>query len=126
MGLEVRRGRNGELLKIWYGAYTESNGKRRTVPLTEPFPVKHFPGSLKETGNAVFEASRARAKKELENFQTEARRKGRANDLTEKLIEAKTGRKVEYARLSDLPDLWRRLGRGGDEPGQPWLKWCDT
>lgn len=125
MGLEIRRGRGGELRKHWYGSYVDSNGKRRVIALTEPLPVKHFPGSLRETGDAIFEASRARAQKELETFQTEARHKGRADHLTERLIQSKTGRGVEYVRLADLPAAWRGLRRE-TKPGEPWLKWCDT
>jgi len=125
MGLEVRYGRGGRLRKHWYGSYVDGNGKRRVIALTEPLPVKHFPGSLRETGDAIFEASRARAQKELETFQTEARHKGRADHLTERLIQSKTGRGVEYVRLADLPAAWRGLGRE-TKPGEPWLKWCDT
>lgn len=105
MALEIRHGRNGELRKCWYGSYVDGNGKRRVIALIEPLPVKHFPGSLRETGNAIFEASRARAEKELADFQTEARQKGRADSLTERLIEAKTGRKWKETPLADLPDI---------------------
>ena len=125
MGLEVRYGRGGELRKHWYAALVDSNGRRRVVSLTEPLPARHYPGSLKETGDAIFEASRARAEKELEDFQTEERHKGRADHLIERLIQSKTGRGVEYVRLADLPAAWRALGRES-KPGEPWLAWCDT
>ena len=125
MGLEVRYGRGGELRKHWYAALVDSNGRRRVVSLTEPLPARHYPGSLKETGDAIFEASRARAEKELEDFQTEERHKGRADHLIERLIQSKTGRGVEYVRLADLPAAWRALGRES-KPGETWLAWCDT
>lgn len=125
MGLEVRYGRGGKLRKHWYAALVDGNGKRRVVSLTEPLPARHYPGSLKETGDAIFEASRARAEKELEDFQTEERQKGRADHLTERLIQSKTGRGVEYVRLADLPAAWRGLGRES-KPGETWLAWCDT
>jgi integrase len=125
MGLEIRRGRGGELRKHWYGSYVDSNGKRKVISLSEPLPVKHFPGSLRETGDTVFEASRARAQKELEAYQSEARQQGRADHLTERLIQAKTGRKVQYVKLADLPAAWRGLGRES-KPGAAWLAWCDT
>ncbi len=105
MGLEVRTGRGGELRKHWYGSYVDGGGKRRVIALTEPLPIKHFPGSLKETGNATFEASRARAQAELEAFQTEARQQGRADHLTAQLIESKTGRKWKETPLAALPDI---------------------
>ena len=105
MALEVRYGRGGELRKHWYGSYVDGNGKRRVIALTEPLPVKHFPGSLKEPGDTVFEASRARAQKELETFRREARTKGRAADLTAKLVSIKTGREWKETPLADLPDM---------------------
>ncbi|HOR98802.1 MAG TPA: hypothetical protein PLZ74_10570, partial [Kiritimatiellia bacterium] len=123
MGLEVRYGRGGELRGHWYAALVDSNGKRRVVSLTEPLPTRHFPGSLRETGDAVFEASRARAQKELEGFQTDARVKGRSQHLTERLIQSKTGRAVEYVKLADLPAKWRGLERE-TTPGDNWLAWC--
>jgi len=126
MGLEVRTGRGGELRKHWYGSYVDGNGKRKVISLTEPLPVKHFPGSLRETGNAIFEASRARAEKELETFQTEARRKGRADDLTAKLIEAKTGQTAEMVRLADLAARWRAVDREDGKPSEKYLAWCDS
>ena len=125
MALEIRHGRDGKPIPHWFGRYVDSNGKRRVVSLTEPLPTRHFPGSLRETGDAIFEASRARAEKELETFQTEERHKGRADHLTERLIEAKTGRKAEYVKLVDLPAAWRGLGRES-KPGAAWLAWCDT
>ncbi|OQA63731.1 MAG: Phage integrase family protein [Firmicutes bacterium ADurb.Bin262] len=125
MGLEVRYGRGGELRKNWYGSYVDSTGKRRVVSLAEQLPTRHFPGSLRETGDTVFEASRARAQKELEDHQTEERQKGRADHLTERLIASKTGRPIEYVRLADLPAAWRGLGRES-KPGAAWLQWCDT
>jgi integrase len=125
MGLEIRRGRDGGLRRHWYASLVDSNGKRKVISLSEPLPVEHFPGSLRETGDTVFEASRARAQKELEAYQSEARVKGRADHLTERLIQAKTGRKVQYVKLADLPAKWRGLRRES-KPGAAWLQWCDT
>jgi len=79
MGLEVRYGRDGKPVNHWYGRYVDGSGKRKVVSLSEPLPVDAFPGSLKETGSAAFEASRARAAKELESFQIDARAKGVVN-----------------------------------------------
>ncbi|HRT28894.1 MAG TPA: site-specific integrase [Kiritimatiellia bacterium] len=126
MALEIRRGRDGKLIGNWYGSFVDSTGKRRVVALTERLPVKHYPGSLRETGNAIFEASRGRAEKELEAFQSDARSKGRADELTAKLIESRTGAKVEYAKLADLPQLWRGIDREGDKPSEKHLEWCDS
>jgi len=125
MGLEIRRKADGSLIGHWFGAYKDGNGKRKITPLTEPLPVKHFPGSLRDMGNAIFEASRAAALLELKNHQSDARQKGRADHLTERLIASKTGRAVEYVRLADLPAKWRGLERE-TTPGDNWLAWCDT
>ena len=64
-----------------------------------------------DPGDKDFERSRDKAKEELARYVEEAGRKGRAEHLTERLIESKTGRHVEYARLDSLPTLWRNLGR---------------
>ncbi|MDD4102494.1 MAG: hypothetical protein PHU80_07675, partial [Kiritimatiellae bacterium] len=61
MGVEVRFGRDGRPVDHWYGRYVDGGGKRKVVSLSEPLPVKHFPGSLREKGDTIFEASRARA-----------------------------------------------------------------
>ena len=55
----------------------------------------------------------------------EATHKGNAAHLTERLIESKTGRKVEYVKLAELPEKWRGLGRES-KLSEKWLKWCDT
>jgi hypothetical protein len=81
------------------------------------------PENLHEAGDSVFERSRDRAQLVLDNIQSEAMRKGRAEHLTEKLIESKTGRKLQYTRLSELGDLWEKLPRGR-KPGAQHLKTC--
>ncbi len=126
MGLEVRYGRDGKPVNHWFGRYVDGGGKRRVVSLAEPLPVDGFPGSLKETGSAAFEASRARAEKELETFQTEARQQGRADHLTERLIQSKTGQTAEIVRLADLAARWRGIDRDGGDPSEKYLAWCDS
>jgi integrase len=64
-----------------------------------------------ETGDAEFEESRRVAQKELDGHAADAGHKGRSEHLTERLIESKTGRKVQYARIADLPARWRGMGR---------------
>ena len=124
MGLEIRRRKDGTLIPHWFGAYKDETGKRIIRALSEPLPKK-MPKSLRETGDTAFEVSRAKALNELEGFKTEARTKGRAVHLVEKLIRAKTGREVEYVRLADLPAKWRGLARES-KPTAAWLAWCDT
>lgn len=113
MGLEIRRGRGGELRKHWYGSYVDSNGKRKVISLSEPLPVKHFPGSLRETGDTVFEASRARAQKELsaEAYQSEAVFTGEgATEPTDRrlLSIAQAARALGLSRTT----VWRLLRDG--------------
>jgi len=111
MGLMLKTQRDGKLRPCWYGVYRDG-GRRRVVNLNVKVrgtPPKSL--SLRDQGDTRFEKSRDAALKELEKFSEEAQRKGRAEHLTERLIESKTGRPVEYARLTDLPQRWRARGR---------------
>lgn len=126
MGLEIRQGRDGKPRKFWYGAYVDAAGKRVAVKLSVPIDGKPSPsGRLKDEGNPAFESSRGAAKKELEGIMSQAREKGSAAHLTERLIKARTGKTVEYVKLADLPARWRSLSRE-EKPSAEWLKWCDT
>ena len=111
MGLMLKQQRNGTLRPHWYGVYTAA-GARKVLNLD--VPVQGTPPaslSLLDPGDRDFERSREKAKEALARFVEEAERKGRSEHLTERLIESKTGRHVEYARLDALPALWRNLGR---------------
>ncbi len=119
MGLEIRKRKDGTPIPHWYASYRDGNGKRVITPLKEPLP-KTMPSSLLETGTPAFEASRARAEKELSDFQTEARAKGRADNLTERLIESKTGRKWTEIQLADLPDYCQNM-KG--TRSKSWRRW---
>ena len=123
MGLELRRGRGGQLRLHWYGRVV-TGGKARVVNLNVKV-LGEPPTNLRGTGDEKFEASREEAQKEFVRVQTEAGYKGRAAHLTERVIEAKTGRKIEYVRLNELANKWRKLGRE-NRPTGPWLTWCDT
>jgi integrase len=124
MGLELKKGRDGQLVMTWYGRYTE-NGKRVSTALCDANGTPPASLSIRDKGDTKFEASREKAEGLLTNHQREASQKGHANHLTERLIEAKTGRKVEYVKLADLPARWRGLGRE-TQPTPSWLAWCDT
>lgn len=105
MGLEMRKGRDGELIMHWFGAYKDETGKRIIRSLTTPISGKVIPKSLLETGDEEFEASRAAAIAELKGHTTSAKEKGRAQHLTARLIEAKTGRKWKVTPIEALPGL---------------------
>lgn len=111
MPLMLKKQRDGSLRPFWYGVYIDG-GKRKVANLN--IPVKGTPPtslSLKEMGDAVFERSRTLAEAELQRVSGEIQHKGRADHLTERLIESKTGQKLAYVRLDELADRWKKIGR---------------
>ncbi len=125
MGVTLKRQRDGETWRpYWYGEYTESNGKRKVVNLGVRW-TGIPPESLRLPGNADFESSREKAEEKLARYTEEAGRKGRAEHLTERLIESKTGRAVQYVRITQLPERWRNLGREA-EATEAHLVNCDA
>ena len=122
MGVLLKK-RNGKFLPDWYGELIE-DGKRKVVNLHVRWRGKPVE-SLRDKGGDLFEETRKKAREELEKLQIHWREKGRAEHLTARLIEAKTGRKLEYVKLSELADKWRGVPRTRT-PGKGWLSWCDT
>jgi integrase len=123
--MELRKNRDGRFLRYFYGRIKDQNGKSTVVNCGEWRGKPPASGSLNDKGDAKFEASRTEAKANLKASAEVMRRKGRADHLTERLIESKTGRAVEYVRLADLADRWRTVPRE-TKPGADWLAWCDT
>ena len=117
MSVALRRQRDGNLRPFWYGEYRDGDGNRIVVNLGKwrgtPPPALLGTGD-QTTGNAAFEASREDAETELQKQAEEAKRKGRAEHLVERLIEVKTGRAVEHVRIAELADRWLSMPRGGD------------
>lgn len=107
MGIKLKRGRNGEWRRRWYGQYKEC-GKWREIPLTTPM-AGIIPCSLKDRGDEDFERSRLLAEREFMQFEEERKTKGAAEHLTAKLIQSKTGHGVDYIRLADMECEWRKL-----------------
>jgi integrase len=125
MGLMLKTQRDGTLRRQWYGVYTEG-GARTVVNLNVKWlGTPPASGRVGDLGNPAFEASRNEAEKALKIHVENASRKGRVEHLTERLIESKTGRTVQYACLVDLHTLWRNLGREGTA-GERYLKACDA
>lgn len=121
MGLELRKGRDGVLIKHWFGRYTDENGERICKALTtqiEGIPPASL--SLKDIGDQLFEDSRKAAVNELKGFRTEANKKGRAIHLTEDLIEAKTGRKWKEIHIADLPSFTQTMKGKRSADWQTW------
>jgi integrase len=105
MPVTLKKQRDGSLRPCWYGVYTD--GKRRVVNLN--VPIRGNPPaslSLKDQGDHAFERSREKAEEALSEFVEDAGHKGRAEHLVERLIESKTGGKIEYIKLADMLDKW--------------------
>jgi len=123
--VRLKRQRDGSLRANWYGQYRE-DGKQREINLNIPWRgTPPASGKWSDPGSTRFEASRKEAEAALAAHVEEARHKGRSEHLTERLIESKTGRAVEYARLADLPDRWRSLGREAPV-SERYLVGCDA
>lgn len=117
--MELKKGRHGELIETWYGRYTE-NGRRVSVALCgiEGKP----PASLlvSDMGDEEYEASRKKAEGLLANHQKDASIKGKADHLTERLIEAKTGRKWIETPIDDLPSFTQTMKGKRSKDWQTW------
>lgn len=126
MALLLKTQRDGSLREFWYGVYRESNGTRTVVNLDVRWHgTPPLSGRVHDAGDEVFEKSRKKALEALDKFMAEAARKGRAEHLTERLIESKTGRAVQYVRVDELAARWRGLGR--ETPaGEGYLNGCDA
>jgi len=129
MGLQVRYRSDGQYVKTWYGQAVV-NGKTESWTLKTQFKGKppltpEGRVTLKGEGDAKYEVSRAKAENELKGLEEEAKQKGRAENLVEKLIEKKTGRAVEYVRLAELAARWRNLPRESS-PCPEKQAWADN
>ena len=123
--VRLKRQRDGGLRNHWYGQYRE-DGKQREINLNVPWRgTPPESGKWSDAGDSRFEASRKKAEAALASHVEEARHKGRAEHLTERLIESKTGRTVEYARIGELPERWRNLGREAPV-SERYLAGCDA
>lgn len=123
MALMLKTQRDGSLRGNWYGVYTESDGKRKVVSLKAK--IQGTPPASKlvgDVGDTEFENSREKAKKELDGFVEESRRKGRAGHLAERLFEAKTGSLPEYVKLKDIRDKWL----SGKEYNSGYVRQCNA
>jgi integrase len=106
MSITLKKQRNGETWRpFWYGVYINDAGDRKVVNLNTKWRGTP-PTSLRESGDAAFENSREKAEAALKIFTDDARRKGRATHLVERLIEEKTGAAPEYTKIADLRDRW--------------------
>ena len=111
MGIILKRGRDGNYRKHWYGKY-ETDGKEHVFNLAIPVAGK-TPPNLWKKGDADFERSRKEAQKEYIKAVERAHGRGRAEHLVERLIEMKTGRSVDHVPIAELADRWLSMPRDG-------------
>lgn len=105
MSLELRRNRS----EWWYGRL-QPNGCRYIKNLGVKVEGC-VPPTLRETGDIVFERSRARAQAALEKAQAEVKRRSSAEELVQTLHEIRTGSRVQSIPLDELPARWDGLLR---------------
>jgi len=124
MALELRKGRGGMLRPTWYCRLFTVAGKGRVVNLKIKWAGTP-PPTLREKGDAKFEASREMALTRYNELQAKAMDLENSAYHTKKLIQIQTGKKIEYARVADLAKYWRQLSRD-TKPSERWLQYCDT
>lgn len=123
--VRLKNQRDGSLRAHWYGQFRDG-GAQREVNLNVPWKgTPPASGKWSDEGDKRFEASRKEAEAALTAYIEELRFKGRAEHLTERLIESKTGRSVEYTRIKDLAEGWRTVGRES-MPSERYLAACDA
>ncbi len=111
MPVKLKKQRDGKTYRpYWYGHF-QIDGKTTVVNLNVKWRGTPPADSLRDQGDALFERSRTQAEEALKQIAGESQTKGRADHLTERLIESKTGRKLEYVRLDELAERWRKIGR---------------
>ena len=116
MGLQIKKNSTGTGYRpTWYIRYRDSHGKY--VSKNSGLSIQGTPPpslALKDTGDAAFEKSRAKAEAFLEKFLSERKIKGAAQELTRTLIEDKTGQELRYERIDGLFTAWLGFSRVRD------------
>ncbi len=116
MALEMKR-----TSKWWYARFMVK-GKLRRYSLVDTkngqevrLEIKGSrPASLKhpEMGDAAFLASYHRAKDVHDNLLHGALSKRSVEELRQRIIETKTGTRVDFVKIQSAPDAWAKIGRG--------------
>ena len=99
-----------ETSQWWYGRITTRTGKRKLINLGVKIEGRR-PRSIVDQGDAAFERSRGKAIREHDRILSEIQNKQNLEELTQRVIELKTGSRVEAVKLEDLPDTWEQLPR---------------
>ncbi len=126
MALEMKATSN------WWYARFLVNRKLRRFPLMEikdgqeqRIEIKgRRPPSLKhpEKGDAAFQESHRRARAAHDRLMEEELSKKSVGDLTQRVIEARTGARIEFLKVKDIPDAWAAIPR----KRQPSKQYIDT
>lgn len=93
----------------WYGRF-QVGGKNMLVNLRVKVDGAR-PSSVTQTGDGAFERSRGRAMAEHDRVLAELKTKHNVEELTQRMIEAKTGARLDTIKLTDLPSAWERIPR---------------
>lgn len=105
MSLELRR----NVSEWWYGRL-QANGRRYVKNLGIKVEGR-IPPTLRQTGDIIFERSRAKAQAALEKAQAEVKRRSSAEELVQTLHEIRTGSRVRSIPLDELSARWDGLLR---------------
>ncbi len=115
MALEMKATSRG-----WYARFLV-NGKLRRFPLMETRDGElrrieiegRRPSSLKhpEEGDAKFRESYRRAQAAHDRLHEEDLSKRGVEDLTQRILEAKTGTRLDFVKVAAIPDAWAALPR---------------
>jgi integrase len=111
LNVRLKKQAGGGLRPFWYGQFTEGRKHREINTNVRWRGTPPESGKGSDPGDADFDASRREAQAALTAYVEEAQHKGRAEHLTERLIQSKTGRAVEYVTIADLPTRWASLER---------------
>jgi len=123
LSVRLKRQRDGRPRPHWYGQYMVE-GRYREINLNIRWQgTPPASGKGGERGDTAFEISREKARTALTDFVDESKRKGRAEHLTERLIESKTGRAVSYVRIDDLHSRWISM-RGRKQINPRYAELC--
>ena len=123
--VRLKKQRDGSFRANWYGQYQDGK-KHCEVNLNIPWRgVAPESGKSGDPGDADFEASRIEARGALAAHVAEVQHKGRADHLTERLIESKTGKSVQYCRIAELPALYRQRAKRNNASEDHLKRNCD-
>ena len=105
MALEIQRGKSK-----WYYARITVNGKKFYQNLRvriEGTPPK----SLREEGDVAFERSRLKAMVKHDELELKLKAQGNTEELYQKILEARTGKRMHFLPLEKLAERWKALPR---------------